>query len=732
MIKYITCFIWFLGLICSAQITEQDFLSANGRVICNELGDTVVLKGTNLGAWLSFEHWMGPSGYGAIDREKWEITAQYTKVGSSTANMIDGDLASYWRSGITQYTNNQWVIVDMGQDEVFSRIDFKTRENSTDYPRTFDIYKSIDASQWTKLGTYYSSNGDIKAYIELTSCRYIKIVQTEKTIENWSISELNICMNDDIHVRRSLINRFGEEEADQLMDYYCSMWITENDLDVIQNMGMNVVRVPIFWMEIMREDGTIKSNAFRHIDWLVNECTARDIYIILDLHCSPGGNDGYFTSGMAVTNELWTSSYYQNLTVKLWEALAAHYKGNPTIACYDLLNESWSNSDVMSVDNFYDVLYKAVRAIDPDHTICVQAFPSFDYVSSPQSHGWTNVMYQAHYYNTDYHNETSQDGFAEYAISDLVRHQHDWDVPVFAGEFAFWEHLEVWEKFFSGLNASNISWTNWSYKCRESISSRDNFSYYTDNNNEDPDLIYDDVATIKAKWDKFGSEYFMDNTVLKNLVTKAIAKKADVPRNKEVYIQQYDGRYLVLLDNDQLSFSTLNIELASPFIIQSTDDNQIAIRASNQKFLSTEGGSSEMTSSRENYDGWERFTWIDLGNNEFGLYGNSGFVSGEGGGTGITCNRTSLSGWERFSWIESVVNGISVPTILKPLLIANRTVKNTDDLKRKVSIYTFNGMLVSQLTLEAKASTTLSLASGCYILRSTHNQLSDAQKIIIQ
>ncbi len=723
----------FYSFIGAAQITEQDFLSAKGQVLCNTNGDTVLLRGTNLGAWLSFENWMGPSGYGAIGRSNWSVTAQYTQVGNNASNIIDGDLNTTWNSGRSQYTNNQWVIVDMGQAEIFNRVEFKTTQNTSEFPRAFEIYQSPNGAQWTLFGSFTSNNGDVKAYTDIALCRYIKIVQTQKVIENWSISELNVCMNDDIHVRRALINRFGEEGADELIDYYCNMWITESDLDQIKEMGMNVVRVPFFWMEIMREDGTIKSNAFRHLDWIVEQCSARGIYVMLDLHCSPGGNDGYFTSGMAVSNDLWSSSYYQDLTVDIWEEVATHYAGNPTVACYDVLNESWSNSAEMTVDQFYDVLYDAIRAKDPDHTICVQAFPNFDYVTSPDDHGWTNVMYQAHYYNTDYYNYSSQDNFAEAAISNMLWYQYNWNVPVIAGEFSFWEHTDVWGKFLRGLNSANISWTNWSYKCRESNDSRDNFAFYTDNFNEDPDLIYDDIATIKSKWDKYASEYFMENSTLINIVSTAIATEPEIPTEKQIYIQQYDDQYLELLNNSQLSFSTYDLQFANKFSVKKIENNQVVIIGSNNKYLSTEGGAVPMTCSRDSYEGWEKFTWIDLGNHQFGLFGHSGFVCGEGGnGASLICNRPALGGWERFLWTEEVLNAI--PTINKSngIIVYNRTLKNTESTPKDISVYNYMGSLVSKLTLHGNSSTELNLSKGYYILNVNYEGYTDQVKVILK
>ena len=59
-------------------------------------------------------------------------------------------------------------------------------------------------------------------------------------------------------------------------------------------------------------------------------------------------------------------------TIKLWEAIAARYNGNEWVAGYDLLNEP---GGALGTEQFevYDRIYKAVRAIDQDHIIQIQA-----------------------------------------------------------------------------------------------------------------------------------------------------------------------------------------------------------------------------------------------------------------------------------------------------------------------------------------------------------------------
>ena len=131
--------------------------------------------------------------------------------------------------------------------------------------------------------------------------------------------------------------------------------------------------------------------------------------------------------------------------------------------------------------------------------------------------------------------------------------------------------------------------------------------------------------------------------------------------------------------------------------------------------------------------GWEKFTWIDLGNHQFGLFGHSGFVCGEGGnGASLICNRPALGGWERFLWTEEVLNAI--PTINKSngIIVYNRTLKNTESTPKDISVYNYMGSLVSKLTLHGNSSTELNLSKGYYILNVNYEGYTDQVKVILK
>ena len=49
------------------------------------------------------------------------------------------------------------------------------------------------------------------------------------------------------------------------------------------------MRVPILYKDLTDDNGVLKLDAFRRLDWLVKECSKRGIYVILDLHGAYGG-----------------------------------------------------------------------------------------------------------------------------------------------------------------------------------------------------------------------------------------------------------------------------------------------------------------------------------------------------------------------------------------------------------------------------------------------------------
>ena len=129
----------------SAQFTEADFLKAEGTVLKNQIGDTINLRGTNLGSWLSLEYWMMPLGKGAISREGWAATASSTVEGSDIQSALDRDLSTGWTSAENQ-NGEQYFLVDMQQDRIFNRVSFEAGDFEDNYVRDYTIEVSSNLS----------------------------------------------------------------------------------------------------------------------------------------------------------------------------------------------------------------------------------------------------------------------------------------------------------------------------------------------------------------------------------------------------------------------------------------------------------------------------------------------------------------------------------------------------------------------------------------------------------
>ncbi|KAG5219449.1 glycoside hydrolase family protein [Salix suchowensis] len=113
----------------------------------------------------------------------------------------------------------------------------------------------------------------------------------------------------------------------------------------------------------------LKISGFKHLDRVIDICAQHGIYTILDMHTAPGGQntDWHCDSGTHQAS-FWIHKDFQDRSIWLWEELAKHYAGNKWIAGYNPLNEPTDPTQTRVVE-FYDRVYQAIRAIDPEHAI---------------------------------------------------------------------------------------------------------------------------------------------------------------------------------------------------------------------------------------------------------------------------------------------------------------------------------------------------------------------------
>lgn len=323
-----------------------------------------------------------------------------------------------------------------------------------------------------------------------------------------------------------LEQRFGEAGAAELIQNYQDNWITEYDIMNIAMHGCNVIRVPFWYRNFMKDtQGTwITENpdenpGFKKLDWVIDTAGKYGMYVILDMHGCPGGQSMDHSCGTLCVNDLYTDETCQATMELLWKTIADRYKDNPVVAAYDIMNEPQNNSGYEGVNSYdpwdsnswqmtnqiYSRMISAIRQVDTRHVITVEGIWRASNLPDPAQPGWENVMYQIHVYDDD-------DKFAEQA-KDLANRMFAYGVAGYVGEFQNLNGIAM-------CNAYNINWTTWTYKGTGSY--YDTFFWYF-SDMADADVEQDSFETIKSKWGKqLNTQCFQKMEHVTDTVKKAV------------------------------------------------------------------------------------------------------------------------------------------------------------------------------------------------------------------
>ena len=265
----------------------------------------------------------------------------------------------------------------------------------------------------------------------------------------------------------------AEYELEELLKLYWDCFFTEEDFRIIkEDLQMNTIRLPFYYLNILNEDLTLKAeeDAFAYLDWFIENAAKNELYIVLDLHGAPGSQSGYEHSGAAErVAGLWDSEENVAATVALWTFVSDHYTNTRPdlgkwIATYDLMNEPtyvYKGVTTRECWDVFDRIYDAIRANGDQHVITMEACWDFSNLPDPADYGWENVQYEYHWYNW-FTDVLPYDLF--YAYQDLSNIGRDYDVPVLIGEFTFFEDRDAWQKGLSLFDRRGYNWTIWNYK----------------------------------------------------------------------------------------------------------------------------------------------------------------------------------------------------------------------------------------------------------------------------
>ena len=462
------------------------------------------------------------------------------------------------------------------------------------------IFISKSNSKFTQLDFLKINNSLIKNNYGNGNCVYLRGTNIGNLFvqENW-MSSTNA--KDQKTINEILTNRFGKETKEKLIKYYENNYFTLQDLDKIKEIGMSVIRVPFTYMNLYDKENNeykLKKNAFEKLDWIVEETSKRGIYIILDLHGAFGSQNGQDHSGELIENvkdvTFYSNDELKNLTLKLWREVAFHYKNNPAVAGYDILNEPGEKAGMTFSYHwdFYNEIYKVIRSIDNDHIIIMESCWTFLNLPNPKKYNWENVMYEFHNYIWPFEKSSLLQIIANKLIIQTIKFAQ-FNVPIFIGEFTFFEQHDAWKQILELFNLNGYHYTSWSYKTNNMGS----WGIYNQKGKEKIILENSTLKEIENIWsyNNIGTGNKSSNDMVYNRMIESMPGTVYF-LNKNIQDKDYVSFKSAVIEKfvsaDNFGESNLianknSIGNLAQFIIYNNNDGTVSIQArANNKFLS--------------------------------------------------------------------------------------------------------------------------------------------------
>ena len=247
----------------------------------------------------------------------------------------------------------------------------------------------------------------------------------------------------------------GPERDRAFWQTWRDTYITQADVHLVHQAGFNCVRVPFHYKLFQTED----AEGFRLLDRLVQWARAENLLLILDMHAAPGGQTGSNIDDSDGYPWLFTDASAQQQYLDTWERIARHYRNEPTVLGYDLLNEPIPPyPNLMPLNARLEPLYKRAAAVirkqDKHHILVLEGAQwdtNFTVFGAPFD---PNILYEWHHYGSVPDQKLLQ------PYLDFRAKYH---VPLWLGEAG--ENSDVWVAGFRTLvEQSNIGWAFWPYK----------------------------------------------------------------------------------------------------------------------------------------------------------------------------------------------------------------------------------------------------------------------------
>jgi len=285
-------------------------------------------------------------------------------------------------------------------------------------------------------------------------------------------------------LKAAIRTELGEEKAHVFFESMLNNFVTESDIRHMASLGATVIRVPFNYRRF--EDDTlpqgIKEGGFTYLDRIVNWCATHKVYVILDLHAAQGWqNPDWHSDNPRRAVLLWTDETYVDRVTNLWAQIARHYKDEPTIAGFNILNEPVSPTPE-ALNRVHRKIVHGIRNVDSDHPIFLEGnlfSTSFDELEPPFE---GNLVYSCHNYTAPGLSKGPYPGKINGISYDINKLNEDFkqrraymsrhNVPSWVGEFGsiYWNNrydgcrLRSVDDLITVFDSYHDHWTIWTYK----------------------------------------------------------------------------------------------------------------------------------------------------------------------------------------------------------------------------------------------------------------------------
>lgn len=277
-------------------------------------------------------------------------------------------------------------------------------------------------------------------------------------------------------IRESIAELVGEERTKQFYETWLTQHTTKADFDSMAAWGFNAVRLPLHYnlftlpteQEPTAGKQTWLSKGFAITDSVLSWCRSNNMYLILDMHATPGGqgNDLNISDRNAGKPSLWESEGNRQKLIALWQQLAKRYANEPFIGGYDIINEpNWGFQDTadkrgtaekmnVPLKQLLVDMTKAIREVDAKHIIIIEG-NGFGNNYNGISPDWDkNLVMSFHKYG----NFNTQ-----HAIQKFLDYRDKYNIPLWLGESG--ENSNTWfTECIRLVEENGIGWSWWPLK----------------------------------------------------------------------------------------------------------------------------------------------------------------------------------------------------------------------------------------------------------------------------